>query len=127
MQKIDQQSPVASEWPPLKKALWDVVTSARINGKEYIVARDLTDKLFEAALASPTPTGAVLSTDAEPVKNADSNVDYWKLQFEAAEAQVKRYREALHIISAGHACPIALANNALRPTALSSTGDTHGN
>ncbi|NTE87257.1 hypothetical protein [Agrobacterium rubi] len=46
---------------------------------------------------------------------------------ETAEAEVKRYREALHIISAGHACPIALANNALRPTALSSTGDTHGN
>lgn len=60
-------------------------------------------------------------------KNAHGNVDYWKSQYEAADAEVKCYREALHIISAGHACPIALANNALRPTALSSTGDTHGN
>lgn len=34
-------------------------------------------------------------------KNAHSNVDYWKSKYEAAEAEVKRYREALHIISAG--------------------------
>lgn len=44
---------------------------------------------------------------------------------EAAEAEVKRYRVALHMISAGHGSPIALANHTLQPQALASTGGEH--
>lgn len=38
-------------WPPLKKALWDVVTKARINGK-YVAAFPFVDELYAAALAA---------------------------------------------------------------------------
>jgi hypothetical protein len=42
-------------WPPLKMAIWRVVTGERLNAR-YVNAHDLTDKLFAAVLASlPTP------------------------------------------------------------------------
>lgn len=44
---------------------------------------------------------------------------------EAAEAEVKRLREALSIINAGHGCPMAVAEDALRSQALASTGGEH--
>lgn len=37
-------------WPPLKKALWDVVTSEKLNDGHYINAYQLTDKLYAAAV-----------------------------------------------------------------------------
>lgn len=41
-------------WPPLKKALWLVVTGERLNDGRYVNAYELTDKLYAAALtASP--------------------------------------------------------------------------
>lgn len=39
-------------WPPLKLALWHVVTGAELNGSGYVNAYDLTDKLYAAALAA---------------------------------------------------------------------------
>ncbi|WP_234900304.1 hypothetical protein [Rhizobium skierniewicense] len=60
MHNTHQNAECSTEWPPLKKALWDVVTSAKVNGKEYIVARDLTDKLFEAVLCAATTKGETL-------------------------------------------------------------------
>ncbi len=57
---------------------------------------------------------------------AESAADHLRHRAEAAEAEVKRLREALSIINAGHACPMAVADNALR--ALASTGgEHHGN
>jgi len=42
-------------WPPLKKALWDVVVAANLNA-EYVKAFDFTDELYRAALAAlPLP------------------------------------------------------------------------
>lgn len=41
-------------WPPLKKAIWDQVISANLNGGKYISAWDLTDSIYAAALASTT-------------------------------------------------------------------------
>jgi hypothetical protein len=37
-------------WPPLKKALWDVVTGEKLNDGHYINAYQLTDKLYAAAV-----------------------------------------------------------------------------
>ncbi|WP_421446316.1 hypothetical protein [Agrobacterium tumefaciens] len=53
----------------------------------------------------------------------DQNEAALKARAEAAEAEVKRLREALSIINAGHACPMAVADNALRD--LASTGGEH--
>lgn len=53
---------VAREWPPLKKALWDVVTGEELNTK-YVNAWDLTDKLYEAALAAMGERGAAPHPD----------------------------------------------------------------
>jgi hypothetical protein len=39
-----------TEWPPLKKALWDVVTAYEPNAR-YVNAWELTEKLYQAALA----------------------------------------------------------------------------
>lgn len=35
-------------WPPLKKAIWDQVIAANLNGGKYISAWDLTDSIFAA-------------------------------------------------------------------------------
>jgi len=40
------------KWPPLKKALWKVVTSEKLNDGHYIKAIDLVDRLYEQALAA---------------------------------------------------------------------------
>lgn len=42
-------------WPPLKKALWDVVTGETLNDGHYINAYDLTNKLYSAAALVSTP------------------------------------------------------------------------
>lgn len=39
-------------WPPLKKAIWDVVTFEQLNDGHYINAYDLTDKLHFAVTAA---------------------------------------------------------------------------
>ncbi|KRB22713.1 hypothetical protein [Mesorhizobium sp. Root172] len=63
----------AKRWPPLKKALWDVVTGEQLNDGHYINAWRLTDKLFEAALSATPPvaqTGTVARyhfTDDKPI------------------------------------------------------------
>lgn len=54
-----------------------------------------------------------------------SEIERLRRENAAAEAEVKRYRESLHMISAGHGSPIELANNTLRPRALASTGGEH--
>lgn len=36
-------------WPPLKKAIWDVVMATEINSGKYINAWELTDLLYAAA------------------------------------------------------------------------------
>jgi len=62
-------------------------------------------------------------------KNAHSNVDYWKSQYEASEAKLKRFTYLLEKVA-----PPEFSKSWLPPqdyemirTALSSTGDTHGN
>lgn len=35
-------------WPPLKKAIWDQVIAANLNGGKYISAWDLTDSIYAA-------------------------------------------------------------------------------
>jgi hypothetical protein len=45
--------PVA--WPPLKLALWHVIMDENLNDGHYIKARELTEKLYCAALATPQP------------------------------------------------------------------------
>lgn len=53
-------------WPPLKKALWAVVTGEKLNDGHYINAYQMADKLYAAALASaPAPASWV---DAVAVK-----------------------------------------------------------
>jgi len=47
-------------WPPLKKALWDIVTFEQLNDGHYINAYDLTDKLHFAV------TAVIGAGDAEP-------------------------------------------------------------
>lgn len=56
---------------------------------------------------------------------AESAADHFRHRAEASESEVKRLREALSIISAGHGCPMAVADNALRTPALASTGGEH--
>lgn len=41
-----------TEWPALKRAIWDVVVSEELNGTDYINAWEFTDKLYTAALAA---------------------------------------------------------------------------
>lgn len=47
---------IRAEWPPLKKAIWDVVTGADLNAPKYVNAYELTDKLFEAARLKEAPS-----------------------------------------------------------------------
>ena len=42
---------VAEAWPPMKKAIWDVLMDANLN-VGYLAARPLTEKLYAAALAA---------------------------------------------------------------------------
>jgi hypothetical protein len=46
-------------WPPLKKALWNVIIAAELNGSKYVFAFDLADKLYEAALSAAEPVCTV--------------------------------------------------------------------
>jgi hypothetical protein len=57
LQVIDapRASPVtetATPWPPLKKALWDVLMAEQLNDGHYIKAFDLIEKLYAAAVSS---------------------------------------------------------------------------
>jgi len=45
-------SETAKRWPPLKKALWDVLMSEQLNNGHYINPFDLIEKLYAAALAA---------------------------------------------------------------------------
>lgn len=61
---LPEDQPTA--WPPLKKALWLVVTGERLNDGRYVNAYELTDKLFAAALAaSPASPAAAAGVDAQ--------------------------------------------------------------
>lgn len=113
--------------PPLSEAIANMHYIAAVDPVAISALLSTLESLQRENEELRKGTDHISAEKAGIAKNAHSNVDYWKSQYEAEEAEVKRYREALHIISAGHACPIALANNALRPAALSSTGDTHGN
>ena len=42
---------VAKAWPPMKKAIWDVLMDANLN-VGYLAARPLTEKLYAAALTA---------------------------------------------------------------------------
>lgn len=50
-----EESKVRAEWPPLKRAIWDVVTAAELNAPKYVNAYELTDKLFEATKLQGEP------------------------------------------------------------------------
>lgn len=72
--------PVAVDgWPPLKLALWHVVTSERLNAK-YVDAWDLTGKLYAAALAHPDDAKAEqrgrLAGIEEAAKVAEGEVEH---------------------------------------------------
>jgi hypothetical protein len=55
-------------WPPLKKAIWDVIIAEELNGPTYVNAWALVDKLFTAALA--------VAPGVE-VKPLETHVDGW--------------------------------------------------
>ncbi len=63
-------------WPPLKKALWRVVTGSRLNSG-YTNAWELTDKLYRAALTAAEQ--AEPAADAEPFAYAHPNGAIWRL------------------------------------------------
>ena len=64
--RADLYAERAKVWPPLKKALWNVVTGEQLNDAHYINAYELTDKLYAAILAAaPTPPAQPVSD--EPV------------------------------------------------------------
>lgn len=48
---VDLRS-MTDKWPPVKKAIWDVVVAAELNGGKYINSWDLTEKLFAAVQSS---------------------------------------------------------------------------
>lgn len=39
----------ATEWPPMKKAIWDIVMSAELNGGRYVHAFEFVEKIYQAA------------------------------------------------------------------------------
>jgi len=50
---VERSSPVTVEaWPPLKKALWNVLMYENLNDGHYIKAFDLIEKLYDAAILS---------------------------------------------------------------------------
>lgn len=51
-------------WPKLKKAIYDVIIAAELNGRKYIFASELVDKLYEAALSAAEPSVAVKALKA---------------------------------------------------------------
>jgi hypothetical protein len=43
-------------WPPVKKAIWDQVIAVNLNGKEYISAWNLTDRIYASVCEALSTT-----------------------------------------------------------------------
>lgn len=62
MHPLSSEQRLSSEiapWPPVKKALWNVLMSEQLNDGHYIKAFDLIEKLYAAYLAAPDPAQSV--------------------------------------------------------------------
>lgn len=67
---VELDSEKAERWPPLKKALFCVVTGETLNDGHYINAYRLTDKLYDAIHPSPAPLDETLRAENERLRSA---------------------------------------------------------